>query len=366
MNLYGGQAVIEGVMMRGPHFFAVACRRASGGVAVTHEEVPKSLRPAWQKLPLLRGAFSIVDAMALGTRALFWAAKIAEEGIARPSASMEDAIARAEIAPVGVAPVVGVVVPGFASPKSTRVTDVAIGGAMVLGLAIGIGLIVGIPYLITEVLAPRLGFTGWWQIALLDGAARLSIFFGYIVLVSRYSHVRRTFEYHGAEHKTINALEAKLPLTVENALAQSRLHPRCGTSFVVIVMVVATLVFAVFRGSPLYAALLPHLPANLAVLERLLGGLVRLVVMVGLMLPVAGISFELLRLAGRYRGNPFADALSRPGMWTQLLTTREPDAKQIEVALASLKAAMRAEGDLADETETPREREDASVAAVVA
>lgn len=353
-KLYGGQAVIEGVMMRGPRFFAVACRRANGDIAVTCEDVPKSLRPDWQKLPFLRGGFSIVDAMALGTRALFWAAKVAEADIPKASSSMQDAIARAEIAPVGVAPVVDVVIPGVASSNASRVTDVAIGSAMILGLAIGIGLIVGIPYLVTEVLGPKLGITGWWQTALLDGIVRLTIFFTYISLVGRYKHVRRTFEYHGAEHKVINALEAGGPLTVETALAQTRLHPRCGTSFVVIVMVVATLVFAVFRESPLYALLLPKLPDNLLALERIVTGIIRLVVMVGLMMPIAGISFELLRLAGKYRGNPIADALSRPGMWTQLLTTREPDAQQIEVAIASLKAAMRGEGDLPDESSSDR------------
>ena len=342
-KLYGGQAVIEGVMMRGPSYFAVACRRADGEIATTCEVVPKSLRPAWQKLPFLRGGFMIVDAMALGTRALFWAAKVAEQGIEKPEA---DAMTRAEIAPVGAMPVADVVIPAVAAPRKSQVTDVAIGSAMVLGLAIGIGLIVGIPYVVTEVIAPRFGVAGWWQTALLDGVVRLAIFFGYIFAVSQYKHVRRTFEYHGAEHKVINTLEADLPLTVENSLAQSRLHPRCGTSFVVIVMVVATLVFAVFRESALYQLLLPHLPAHLAALERLLAGIVRLALMVGLMFPVAGISFELLRLAGRYRGNPVADALSRPGMWTQLLTTREPDGAQIAVAIASLQATMCGEGDL--------------------
>ena len=332
-------------MMRGPLFFAVACRRADGAIAVTCEEVPKVLRPSWQKLPLLRGAFGIVDAMALGTRALFWAAKVAEQGISRPDG---DAFTRAEVAPVGALPVLDVVVPEVAPAGAARVTDVAIGGAMVLGLALGIGLIVGIPYIVTEVIAPRLGWTHGWRVALLDGAVRLLIFFGYIALVSNYKHVRRTFEYHGAEHKTINALEAEMPLTPANVLRQSRLHPRCGTSFVVIVMVVATLVFAVFRESPLYAAMQPHLPASLAALERLLAGIVRLVTMVLLMLPVAGVSYELLRLAGKYRGNPVADFLSLPGMGTQLLTTREPNAAEAEVAIAALQTVMRAEGDLPD------------------
>jgi uncharacterized protein YqhQ len=334
---YGGQAVIEGVMMRGPHHFAVACRRAGGEIALTREPVPRVLRPAWQKVPFLRGAFALVDAMALGTRALFWAAKIAEQDTAPPANKAE-----ARAAEEWVGPALGTAAPDLSRPRSaSRVTDVAIGGAMFTGLALGLCLIVVIPNLIAEA-ARWAGIRGTAPMALLDGFVRLGIFFGYIGLVSRMHYVRRVFQYHGAEHKVINALESGAPLTVEAARAQSRLHPRCGTSFVVIVMVIATIVFAFSRqlGLPVYL----RIPVELL-----------------LTLPVAGIAFELLRLAGRYRNNPLAAALSRPGMWTQLLTTREPDDSQIEVALASLRAVIDAEQEDASPADAP-ERQAAAVA----
>ncbi len=310
--------------MRGPHHFAVACRRAAGEIALTCEPVPKVLRPAWQKRPFLRGAFALVDAMALGTRALFWAAKIAEQDTVSPG---RKAGARAAEETVGPALGTAAAAPEPSSPpdaaRPSRVTDVAIGGAMVTGLALGLCLIVVLPNLVAEA-AKFSRVRGAVPLALLDGCVRLGIFFGYIGLVSRMHYVRRVFQYHGAEHKAINALEAGEPLSVESARAQSRLHPRCGTSFVVIVMVIATIVFAFSRqlGLPVYL----RIPIELL-----------------LTLPVAGVAFELLRLAGRYRNNPVAAALSRPGMWTQLLTTREPDDSQLEVALASLKAVMEAE-----------------------
>jgi uncharacterized protein YqhQ len=168
------------------------------------------------------------------------------------------------------------------------------------------------------------GVTRTWQLGLIDAAVRFGIFFSYIALISRMAHVRRVFQYHGAEHKAINALEAggREGLTVAAARAASRLHPRCGTSFVFIVLLLSTLALAPFYGLPTYL----RVPIHLA-----------------LALPIAGVSFELLRLAGKYRDKPLAAALSRPGMYAQLLTTREPDDEQLEVALTSLKAVMDAE-----------------------
>lgn len=338
-KLYGGQAVIEGVMMRGPQHFAVACRRAGGQIALTCELVPRVLRPAWQKVPFLRGAFALVDAMALGTKALFWAAKIAEQDAVTPG-KKDEVRAAEEIVGPALGTAVAAPEPASAAPRSSRVADVAIGGAMFFGLAMGLCLIVVIPNLVAEV-AKWAGVRGAVPMALLDGFVRLGIFFGYIALVSRLHYVRRVFQYHGAEHKSINALEAGEPLTVEAARAQSRLHPRCGTSFVVIVLVISTLVFAFFRGLPVYW----RIPIDLL-----------------LSLPVAGIAFELLRLAGRYRDNPVAAALSRPGMWTQLLTTREPDDEQLAVALASLQAVIDAERGQGDTPGDAPAREASAVA----
>jgi uncharacterized protein YqhQ len=320
-SLYGGQAVIEGVMMRGPRHFAVACRRATGEIAVTCEPVPKILRPEWQKLPLLRGAFSLVDAMTLGTRALFWAAKVAEADIPKPASEKPPLAAEAAAA---IAPgVIAVENPASAAKSSggSRVSEIAIGGAMVTGLLMAVGLFKVLPIVLLE-FAKSAGIHTPWKLGLIDALLRFTIFFSYIGLVSRMAHVRRVFEYHGAEHKAINALEAGKSLTVENTLEASRLHPRCGTSFVVIVLLLSVLATAPFYGLPLWW---------------------RLPIGVLMLFPVAGVAFELLRLAGKFRSNPIADALSRPGMWTQLMTTREPDGPQCEVSLAALKAVMQAE-----------------------
>lgn len=298
--MYGGQAVIEGVMMRGPRHFAVAARRATGEIALTCELVPKVLRPDWQKWPLLRGGFALVDAMTLGTRALFWAAKVAESDI--PGAEPSDA-AR-----------------GKADSGRGKAADIAIGSALAVGLGFAVVLFKILPQILLEPLRGR-GLP-LWQVGLIDFALRLSIFTGYITLVGRMRHVHRVFQYHGAEHKAINALEAGDPLTVENVARASRLHPRCGTSFLVIVIFLSVLAVSPFYGQPLP---------------------IRILIQLGLLFPVAGVAFELLRLAGKYRRHPIAAALSRPGMWTQLLTTREPDASQCEIAIASLQAVMAAD-----------------------
>lgn len=298
--MYGGQAVIEGVMMRGPQHFAVAARRATGEIALTCELVPKILRPDWQKLAFVRGGFALVDSMTLGTKALFWAAKVAESDT-RTEGEAEK--------------------PGGAS-------DMLIGGAMVFGLVFAILLFKIAPQLVVEVIKRVFHISTLWKLGLIDAAIRFTIFFGYIGGISRMKHVYRVFQYHGAEHKTINALEAGQELSVENVMAASRLHPRCGTSFLVIVILLSVLAVFPFYGQPLWQ---------------------RILIQLAMLVPVAGVSFELLRMAGKFRDNPVAAALSRPGMWTQLLTTREPDAGQCEVAIASLKAVLGVEEPRAPE-----------------
>lgn len=341
-SMYGGQAVIEGVMMRGIRHFAVACRRADGTIASTCELVPKVLRPNWQRWPFLRGGFALVDSMALGTRALFWAAKIAESGLS-PTAGTnaetpKDAALEREIVKEAEGAALTGAVPGPAPAAlsdtaavgasgpsgSGKVADIAIGSAMIVGLASAVFLFKILPQFGLEFLKSYLKAAGWatWQLGLADFAMRFTIFVTYITLVSRMEYVYRVFQYHGAEHKAINALEAGQELTVENARAASRLHPRCGTSFIFIVIFLSVLAISPFYDQPLW---------------------VRILIQLALLLPVAGVSFELLRLAGKFRDNPIANALSQPGMWTQYLTTREPDDSQLEVSLASLKAVMEAE-----------------------
>jgi uncharacterized protein YqhQ len=318
-TLYGGQAVIEGVMMRSPHYFAVACRKANGEIALTCEPVPKILRPYWQKIPFLRGAFAIVDAMALGTKSLLWAAKIAEADIPNTSA-----VSGTE----KPAPVDGVVIRDAPAVPS-KATDIVLGSAMIIGLLSFVALFKMLPHLGVEFTKKSLGYTSHnlpfialVKIGSIDLLIRLTIFTVYISLISRMKHVFRVFQYHGAEHKAINVLESQQELTVENAAGITRLHPRCGTSFVVIVLFFSVIAIAPFYGMEWYW---------------------RMLIQIGLVPIVAGVSFELLRLAGKFRGNVLADTLSRPGMWTQLLTTREPDSSQLEVAIASLKAVIDAE-----------------------
>jgi uncharacterized protein YqhQ len=297
-TMYGGQAVIEGVMMRGPQHFAVAARRATGEIALTCELVPKIFRPAWQKLPFLRGGFALVDSMTLGTKALFWAAKVAE---------------------ADTSPGLNTGEPPEAKPAGA--SDMLIGGAMVTGLLMAVFLFKVLPQLGLEALR-RTGHFAPYQLGLIHFSVALTIFVGYISLVGRMEHVKRVFQYHGAEHKAINALEAGDELTVENVLAASRLHPRCGTSFVILVILLSVLAAMPFYGRPVY---------------------IRIPIQLALVIPVAGLGFELLRLSGKFRHNPIMAALARPGMWTQLLTTREPDASQCEVAIASLKAVLDVE-----------------------
>lgn len=289
-ELYGGQAVIEGVMMRGPHHFAVAARRANGEIALTCEPVPSQNRPAWQKLPFLRGVFGLVGAMQLGTRSLMWAAKIAEEEITD-------------------------------SKPSSKVTDVMIGSTVVLSLALAV-FFKTLPQIPIQ-LAKNAGWAAW-QIVAMDFTLRVSFITGYLLLITRMKHVFRVFQYHGAEHKAINALEAGQELTVENVRAASRLHPRCGTSFLFGLIALSVLAMSYFN-------------INLSSLWQ------RVAIQI-LAIPVmAGVMFEILRLGGKFRNNAVVSLLSQPGMWTQYLTTREPDDSQIEVSIASLKAAMQAE-----------------------
>jgi uncharacterized protein YqhQ len=150
----------------------------------------------------------------------------------------------------------------------------------------------------------RTGHFAPYQLGLIHFSVAITIFVGYISLVARMEHVRRVFQYHGAEHKAINALEAGQELTVENVLAASRLHPRCGTSFVILVILLSVLAAIPFYGQPVY---------------------IRIPIQLALVIPVAGVAFELLRLSGKFRRNPFMAALARPGMWTQLLTTTSPE-----------------------------------------
>lgn len=291
---YGGQAIIEGVMMRGLHVFAVACRKPDGSIALDTEDLNLSWisKLSWMKRPFLRGMFALIDAMALGTKALRFSANI----------QLEEEAKQQETPPKG---------------KNT-INDMAVTGTLVLGLAFGMLLFVVLPTALTELLKNHL-INQPFILNLLDGVVKIIIFGLYIGLISRMNEIKRVFEYHGAEHKAINTWEAGEPLDMEHASKQSRIHPRCGTSFIVVVLIVSVIVFSLFGRPAIYI----RIPLHLA-----------------LMPIVAGISYEVIRLAGKYRQHKWAQMMVAPGLASQLFTTREPSADQIEVALTALQAVV--------------------------
>ena len=336
---YGGQAVIEGVMMRSKHFFAVACRRPDGRIVVQREEVDKSFlgKLKWLNKPFLRGTLALIDAMALGSRALSFASNVQLQYeqelkgqtavvVSPPEKAREELRDSAASLANGIPMVVS-----ETAPKSGKINDIAIGSSLAFSLVFGIVLFVLIPTLLTDKIGKYMHLTQtgaehsdvWRNIS--DGLIKMVIFFGYISLISCMGAIQRVFQYHGAEHKAINTLEAGLPLDTRNALAASRIHPRCGTSFIFVVLVVNLIVFALLPRPVWYL----RFPLHLAVIPL-----------------VAGIAYEIIKFAGKFRRNPLVMAVFAPGMATQYLTTREPDASQIEVALAALFSVMEAEGHL--------------------
>ena len=279
----GGQAVIEGVMMRGPKDVATAVRDPNGRIQVeTHPVSSIADRYPIFKKPMLRGTVSLVESLVLGLRSLSYSAKMAGD-------------------------------------EDDQLTDKEMAGTIIFALVLASILFIAIPtgaarlfHFITE---------DPFFLNLMEGFLRLAIFLGYIWGISRMKDIRRVFQYHGAEHKTIHCYEAGLPLTVANVQRFSRLHPRCGTNFLLIVMLVSIFVYA-FLGWP-------------SLIERIVSRI--------LLLPVvAGISYELIRFAGRTT-NPVALKLIKPGLWLQYLTTRPPQDDMVEVAIESLKAVLPAE-----------------------
>jgi len=286
---YGGQAVIEGVMMRSPRYFAVACRRPNGYIVVKLEDLANSwlARLKWLNRPFLRGTLALLDAMALGIRALRFSADVQLEEQTQ-------------------------------TVQQKRINDLAVGSTMVLGIAIGVGLFVALPTALTQLLP--------WKnpvlLNMLDGIIRIALFLGYVMAVGNLKEIRRVFQYHGAEHKAINTFEAGLPLTMENARQQSRIHPRCGTSFVMVVLILAIFVFSLTGRPPIWL----RIPLHIALLPV-----------------VAGIAYEVIKFAGRHKESRFTRWLLAPGLWSQRITTREPEEAQIEVALCALQAVVEQE-----------------------
>jgi uncharacterized protein YqhQ len=310
--LVGGQALIEGVMMRSPGAYGVAVRRPDGSIAFQRGKVASlAKRYPFLKLPILRGVAVLFQSLALGIRALNFSA---EQAMAEDKPEAEK------------------------KPAEDK-SNWAIAGSMAVGLVLGAGVFLLLPLWLTQ-LSERFvfgGHLGNLAFNLVDGLLRALFFLGYIFLISRMKDIHRVFQYHGAEHKVVFAWEKQVPLTVEHARAQSRLHPRCGTSFLLFVLLVSILVFA-------------FIPKTAPFLVKFGGRL--------LLVPaIAGLSYEVLRFTAKHRAAPLFALLVAPGLALQRITTQEPTDDMLEVAIAALEEALREDGLLQDR-ETPREAAD--------
>jgi uncharacterized protein YqhQ len=290
---YGGQAVLEGVMIRGPRTLAVACRRPDGEIVVHKDNLGGVYSGSVRRIPLIRGAIVMWETLALGMRALIFSSNVAMGEEEKGSES---------------APILGTMV-------------------VTMGIVVAI-FFIG-PLLLTGWLEDQLGSHFW--VIVLEGLVRLGIVVGYVGLIGLTPDVRRVYQYHGAEHKSIHALEHGDPLDAEHVQKYPTAHVRCGTSFLLTVVVVSILVFAAVGDQDLW----------LRILSRVL------------LIPViAAISYEIIRLGGAFESNPITKVLMWPNLALQSLTTKQPDDQQVEVALRALNEVLAAEGVLAGASAT--------------
>ena len=289
----GGQAVMEGVMMKNQEKYAVAVRKPDHEIEVKVSEYTGIIRnKKIRNMSILRGVFSFIESLVLGMQTLTYSASFFED----EEESKEKKQDTAE--------------------KKKAKENAMMGGTVVLSIVLAVAVFMMLPYYLSTLFQKVI--TSQWVIALLEGVIRLVIFIGYVALISLMKDIRRVYMYHGAEHKCINCIEHGMDLTVDNVRKSSRFHKRCGTSFLLIVMLVSILFFMFIRlDSPI-----------LRVVLRLL------------LIPViAGVSYEFIRLAGR-SDNAVVNLLSKPGLWLQGLTTKEPDDEMIEVGIASVEAVF--------------------------
>ena len=317
----GGQAVIEGVMMRGPEKIATAVRKPDKEIVVDEQPLGSGRKSKFVKLPIIRGCVNFFDSMIVGVKALMFSAKFFD--VDEDGNEIEQEPSRFE---------------AWLEKKldSEKAMNVVIYCSVVVSMMLSIGLFILLPTLAAGFLTDFLKVDNNTLLTLIEGVVRIAIFLVYLVLVSQMRDIKRVFMYHGAEHKSIFCYEKGLPLTVENVRVQSRLHPRCGTSFLLIVMVISILVFSIIPWQQEAFASIPYIGGMFAAMPWAIW---RLILRLLLLPVVAGLSYEIIKFAGRH-DNWFTHAISAPGMWFQYITTREPEDDQIEVAIASLKAVI--------------------------
>ena len=295
----GGQAVLEGVMMKNGDTYAVAVRKPDHTIEVKKETKKGwAAKHAWTQIPFVRGIFNFIDSMVLGIETLNWSASFYEEEGEKEQPEMTEEQRAAY------------------EKKKKRQDSILMTITTIVSVILALAVFSVLPVWLSNFLKPVVHSVT--LMAFLEGVIRLAIFLIYVAVISKMEDIRRVYMYHGAEHKCINCIEHGMELNVENVLKSSRLHKRCGTSFLLIVMVISILFFTVIHVDTLWLRMVSRI----------------------LLIPViAGVSYEFLRLAGR-SDNGLVNLLSKPGLWLQHLTTREPDAEMAEVAIASVEAVF--------------------------
>lgn len=319
----GGQAVVDGVMMRGPHSWAVAVRRADGSIAEVHRTFTSyGSRHAWARLPLVRGVVALVESLVIGMRSLFVASEFAVEDAGAEEQGSSDAGAAEETVRGDEVPEADLdEASAEEDPDPDSLGTWAIIATMVVAIGFSVLLFKVVP--VTVVTFLPLDRNGV-PFVVIEAIIKFAIFCVYLGLVGLMPDMRRVFQYHSAEHKAINAWEHGVPLEPERVNAMSRIHVRCGTAFIVWLFLIG---LVVFRG------------AQLTFLED--ASRLEIILSRPLLLPlIAGISFELLRFAGRHADNPALRLVMAPGLWFQRLTTRECTPEQCEVAIRSLEIVL--------------------------
>ena len=352
--IVGGQAVMEGVMMRTPSAYAIACRKSDGTIVHTAESLPKwSDSYKWLSWPVLRGGATLIQSMALGVKALNFSAKVYEDDLNAKEELATEMVGELQAVPVEgttnenflKAPV-KVIMPEKPKERSAAQSAGAV-GSIIFALFFNILLFLAAPLLLTNlafiaahwadgpVIADGANWFAtvkayvweikphsWIAFNLADGLVRMFFFVVMIFTMSYLKDIRRVFEYHGAEHKTVFTWEKGLDLTPDNATLQSRQHPRCGTSFLMVVMLVAIVLFSVIKFDATW---------------------MNLVVRIALMPLVAGLSYEVIRYAAKKESSAVFKLMTKPGLWLQNITTQEPDAEQLEVAIKALDESLKLE-----------------------
>ena len=348
--IVGGQAVMEGVMMRTPSAYAIAVRKSDGSIVHTAESLPKwSDKHKWLDIPVLRGGATLIQSMALGIKALNYSASVAHEDMEAQEAKERETqtvLADGVLDENFLKAPVKVTMPEKSKAKKPAQAAGAV-GSIIFALFFNVLLFIVAPLILTNILFIALGWAempaliadaslwqtvkayiweikpdSWIAFNLIDGLVRMLFFVVMIFSMSYLKDIRRVFEYHGAEHKTVFTWEKGLDLTPDNATIQKRQHPRCGTSFLMVVMLVAIVLFSVIKFDAMWLNLL-----------------VRII----LMPLVAGLSYEIIRYAAKKESSAVFKFMTLPGLWLQNITTQEPDNSQLEVAIKALKESLKFE-----------------------